>query len=1062
LKKLVAYFIKYPVAVNVVIAAIAVFGYFSYKSITSTFFPIIPNRFIQVNLVYPGASPEEMEEGIVIKIEENLKSITGIERITSTSSENAANVKIEVFKGYDPEKVLNDVKNAVERINSLPVGLETPVVFRQENANFTISFALSADNINIKSLKDIARNIEDDFLRHNGISKVEIKGFPEEEIEIAFKEDALQAYNITFDQAANAVKGSNLEITGGTVKGVSEELLIRAKNKNYYAQGFEEIVVKAGPQGVVRLKDVATIRDRWSDKPDKITLNGKSAVEIVINNTDSEDILGTSKYVNEYVKNFNKENSHVKATIIRDQAITLNERQDLLVKNGVAGILLVLLFLSLFLNWRIAYWVAASFPISFFGMFIIAAWLGVTVNVISLFGMIVVIGILVDDGIVVSENVYQHYENGKTPIRAAIDGTLEVLPAVFSAVLTTLVAFGTFFFLEGRAGEFFSEMSIVVIATLSVSLIECIILLPAHLAHSKALQSQIEKNFLEKGMDKVMYFMRDKTYAPALRFALKNRLLTVAMAVGLFIITIGAFKGGIIKATFFPFIERDNIDIALSMPAGTRETITEEKLDFIENAIWEVNEEIKAKREDSANVILYAEKQIGPNTNEGKLNIILLSSEERNMPSYLITNLIREKAGDISEAEKLTYGSSGPFGLPVSVSLLGKNNEELEACKDELKSKMNELASLKDVVDNNQEGHKEIAIKLKEKAYLLGLRERDIMAQVRQGFFGNEVQRIQRGVDEIKVWVRYDEKDRGAITNLEDMRIRTADGGQYPLRELVTYTIERGIVNINHLDGQREIKVEADVKDPNVSVPEILSQVKTEILPPILAKYPGVTPLYEGQNREAGKTQKSAATTVPVVLIFILIIITFTFRSFAQAIIVFLIIPLSIVGVAWGHYIHNLPLSIFSYLGIFALIGIIVNDSLVLVSRMNQYLKEGESFKNAVYLAGVVRFRAIFLTSITTIGGLAPLILEKSFQAQFLIPMAIAVAYGIGIATLLTLVVLPVFLSLYSDMKLGAFWLWNAKSTTPELLEPAIIEMEAENAEIEENTSFNSNEKNHE
>jgi len=1059
LKKLVTYFIKYPVAVKVVIAAFIIFGYFSYKSITSTFFPIITNRFIQVKLVYPGASPEEMEEGIVIKIEENLKSISGIERITSTSSENAANVKIEVLMGHNPETVLNDVKNAVERINSLPVGLETPVVFRQENANFTISFALSADKIDIKSLKDIARNIEDDFLRHEGISKVEIKGFPDEEIEIAFREDALQAYNITFEQAANAVKGSNLEITGGTVKGATEELLIRAKSKNYYAQGFEEIVVKAGPQGVVKLKDIATISDKWSEKPDKITLNGKSAVEIAVNNTDSEDILGTSKYVNSYVKNFNKQNSYVKATVIRDQAITLNERQNLLVKNGLAGILLVLLFLSLFLNWRIAFWVAASFPISFFGMFIIAAWVGVTINVISLFGMIVVIGILVDDGIVVSENVYQHFEQGKTPIRAAIDGTMEVLPAVFSAILTTLVAFGTFFFLEGRAGEFFSEMSVVVMATLAVSLIECVILLPAHLAHSKAMHGKLEKNFLEKGMDKVMYYMRDKTYAPALRFSLKNRLLTLAFAVGLFIITVGAFKGGIIKATFFPFIERDNIDIALSMPAGTRETITEEKLDKIEAAIWVVNQDIKTKRKDSANVILYAEKQIGPNTNEGKLNIILLSSEERMMPSYIITNLIREKAGDMSEAEKLTYGSSGPFGLPVSVSLLGKNNAELEACKNELKAQMNNLSSLKDVVDNNQEGQKEITIKLKDKAYILGLRERDIMSQVRQGFFGNEVQRIQRGVDEIKVWVRYDERDRSTITNLEDMRIRTADGGQYPLRELATYSIERGIVNINHLDAQREIKVEADVKDPNVSVPDILTQVKTEILPPILAKYPGVTPLYEGQNREAGKTQKSAARTVPVVLIFILIIITFTFRSLAQAIIVFLIIPLSIVGVAWGHYVHGLPLSIFSYLGVFALIGIIVNDSLVLVSRMNQYLKAGESFKDAVYLAGVVRFRAIFLTSITTIAGLAPLILEKSFQAQFLIPMAISVAYGIAIATFLTLLILPILLSLYSDIKLGAFWLWNGKKTEAEMLEPAIIELEAEREEIEQlNTEGNAHE----
>lgn len=1031
-------------------AAIMIFGFFSYRTITSTFFPTIPNRFIQVNLIYPGASPQEMEEGIVIKIEENLKGVSGIERLVSTSSENAANIRIEVLKAYDPDKVLNDVKNAVERINSLPDGLEKPVVFRQENINFTINFALSADKVDIKSLKQIAEKIEDDFLRHQGISKVEIKGFPEEEIEVAFDENALQAYNITLEQATAAVRSSNIEITGGTVKGTSEELLIRARNKSYFAPGFEDIVVKAGQQGVVKLKDVAKVTDRWSDKPDKITLNGKRAVEMVVNNTDSEDILGTSKFVKDYIKKFNAENSNVQAFVIRDQAVTLNERQDLLVRNGIAGIILVLIFLSLFLNWRIAFWVAASFPISFFGMFVIAALAGVTINVISLFGMIVVIGILVDDGIVVSENIYQHYERGKTPIRAAIDGVLEVWPAVFSSVVTTLIAFATFFFLEGRAGEFFSEMSVVVIATLGVSLLECILLLPPHLAHSKALHGKDEKNKLEKTMDKVLYFMRDKTYAPVLRFALKNRLLTVAIVIGLFIITIGAFKGGVINATFFPFIERDNIDVALSMPSGTRENITEEKLDAIEKAAWQVNDEIRKTREDNASVILHVEKFVGPNPNEGKLNIIMLSSEQRNMPSYIITNKIRDKAGVFSEAEKLTYGSQGPFGLPISVSLMGNNKPELEACKNELKTKMMEMPALKDVIDNNQEGRKEISIKLKDKAYLLGLRERDVMAQVRQGFFGNEVQRIQRGTDEIKVWVRYNEKYRSTISNLENMKIRTPDGGQYPLHELANYSIERGIVNINHLDGQKEIKVEADVRDPNVSVPVILAQIKEEVLPPILEKHPGVTPLFEGQNREAAKTQKSAGLAVPIILAFILSIITFTFRSLAQALIVFMLIPISIIGVAWGHYIHHLPLSIFSYLGIFALVGIVVNDSLVLVTRMNQYLKEGESFETAVYQAGVIRFRAIFLTSITTIAGLAPLILEKSFQAQFLIPMAISVAYGIGFATLLTLVLLPVLLSLYSDVKIFFFWLWNAKKPGREELEPAIIEMAAEKAESDE------------
>lgn len=1044
MKKLIAYFIKYPVAVNVVMASVLIFGYFSYRSFTSTFFPTIPNRMIMVNLVYPGASPQELEEGAVVKIEENLKGVSGIERITSTSSENAAVIRVEVLKNSNPDKVLNDVKNAVERINSLPVGLEKPIVFRQETESLTISFAISAENIDIKSLKQISRKIEDDFLRQEGISKAIIKGFPEEEIEIALSENALRSFNITFDQVANAVRAANLEITGGNIKGDKEELLIRAKSKSYYAPGFEDIVVRGGPEGVVKLKDVAIVRDRWADRPNKITLDGERAVEVVVNNTDIEDILGTSAFVNEYVEKFNKENKGIKANIIRDQAITLLERQDLLVTNGIQGMLLVLLFLSMFLNWRIAFWVAASFPISFFGMFIIAGLVGVTINVISLFGMIVVVGILVDDGIVVSENVFQHYERGKPPLRAAIEGTMEVWPAVFSSVTTTLVAFATFFFLEGRAGEFFSEMSVVVIATLSVSLIESLILLPAHLAHSKALHGKEKKNALERLNDRIFDVMKNKNYVPVLNFVMKYRTFAAMIPIAMFIITIGAFKGGIIKATFFPFIERDYIEVPLLMPSGTREYITEERLMHLEEAAWNINNKIKAGREDKKDVILHVERELGPGTHEGKLNIILLSSEERQMASFNIINAIRDTAGPMSDVEKLTFGSSGPFGMPVSISLLGKNSEELEACKDELKVAMKKMPVLKDVVDNNQEGRKEVILKLKDKAHMLGLKERDIMAQVRQGFFGTEVQRVQRGIDEIKIWVRYGEDDRKDLSNLEEMRIRTPDGASYPLKELTTYTIERGIVNINHLDAEREIKVEADVNNPNFSAPAILSEIKEDILPPILAKYPGVTPLFEGQNREAIKTQRSATKAVPAVLACILIIIAFTFRSLAQTFIVFLMIPLGFIGVAWGHYIHGLPLSIFSYLGIFALIGIIVNDSLVLVSTMNQYLKEGMPFKEAVYIAGTSRFRAIFLTSATTIAGLAPLILETSTQAQFLIPMAISIAYGIGFATLLTLLTLPVMLSIYSDVKIGAFWLWNAKTPTAEELEPAIIEMKAE------------------
>ena len=1052
MRALVSYFIKYPIAVNLVMVVLFIFGYFSYRTITSTFFPVIPNRNIAIQVVYPGASPEEIEEGIVTKIEDNLKGVTGVERVTSISKENAATITVEVLKAYEVDRVIEDVRNAVQRIPSFPVGMEPVVVFNMENMNFTISYSLYGDNVDLYTLKQVARKVEDDLLSAKGISKVDLTGFPEEEIEVAFNEAGLRAYNITFDQAAQAIRNTNIRVTGGTIRGEKEDLIIRANARGYFARDLEEIVIKALPNGqMVKVKDVALVKDQWEDLPNRTVMNGRRSVTVLVNNTDSEDILTTSAYVKKYFEDFNKNSTGIRATLIRDQAVTLNQRRDLLVENGIMGIILVLILLSMFLHLRIAFWVAASLPVSFFGMFILAAWWGITVNVISLFGMIVVVGILVDDGIVVSENIYSHYERGKNPLRAAIDGITEVLPAVFSAVLTTIIAFSAFFFLDGRSGEFFSEMAFVVIATLFVSLIEVIIILPAHVAHSKALKGHGKKNVFEKFTARLMYLLRDVMYIPLLKFFLRNRALGIAIPIALFLITIGAFQGGIIKATYFPNIERENIDVTLTMPAGTNEEVTDSCLRHIEKAVWEVNAMYRSQREDSLDVVLNVERIIGPTGSDGKLNIVLLDSETRLLSSFEMTNKFREQAGAIFGAENLSYGTPSPFGRPISVSLLSNNFAELDAAKEELKTEMRNLSSLRDVTDSDRDGTKEVKVTLKEKAYFLGLTLNEVIRQVRQGFFGQEVQRVQRGVDEVKIWVRYDRESRKHLTDLEEMRIRMPNGDEYPLSELAEYSIERGVININHSDGKREVRLEADVANPKESATTINSEIVEGILPLILAKYPSVSSAGEGQNREAMKTMVSAQKVLPVILILIISVVTFTFRSFGQTIVIFLLIPISFVGVAWGHFLHGMPLSIFSYLGIVALIGIIVNDSLVLVSKMNGFLKEGVPFEEAVYEAGVVRFRAIFLTSMTTIAGLAPLILEKSFQAQFLVPMAVSVAYGIAVATVLTLLVLPVMLSLLNDFRRGFTWAWNWEKgkalPEPESVEPAIIELEADEME---------------
>ncbi len=1049
MKKFVAFFIRYPIAVNTLMASLAFFGYLALKSINSTFFPIVPSRFILVQAVYPGASPEEIEEGIVQKVEENLKGISGVERISSVSAENAATVTIEVLKNYDADLALEDVKNAVNSIPSFPVGMEPIRVFKRENINFTIRFSLDGPNVPLKTLKEMARKVEADLQQTEGISKVELLGFPEEEIEISLNEQSLRTYGIGFEQIANALRAENLEISGGFIKGRIDELPIRARNKGYFARDLENILVFTSPEGrILRLKDVAEIRDRFTDAPGKARVNNRPAALIVVNNTDSEDMLSAAEKVRKYIDDFNIKNTSVQARVLQDASVTLEQRKQLLIENGIMGFFLVLVLLALFLNLRVAFWVAAGIPVSFLGMFILGVFGGITINVISLFGMIVVVGILVDDGIVISENIYQHFERGKSPIRAALDGTFEVLPAVLSAVLTTIVAFSTFFFLDGRAGDFFSEMSFIVMATLAVSMVEAILFLPSHLAHSRALLNP-QRNKLERSMDAFMDFMRFKMYAPALRFLLAHRFLGLMIPVALLIITLGAFKGQVIKGTFFPFIERDNVEIGINMPTGTREEVTWEKLDYIYQKALEVNAAYNAQRTDSLSLMQDVSMQVGPLGHQGTLNINLLDAERRGTKSYEVANKIREAVGFIPGADNLTYGNASAFGRPVSISLLSNNNLQLEAAKEALKAYMKSLTQIEDITDSDIEGPREVQIHLKPKAELLGFTTRSLMSQVRQGFFGLEVQRIQRGQDEIKVWLRYNDENRATIFNLQDIRLKSPQGELIPLKELADIEIARGRINISHLDGKREVKVEAELSNPAESAPAIIDDIRENYINAILLpQYPEVSALYEGQNREAMKTAGSAQKVLPFIFITMILIITFTFRSLFQTLVVFLLIPLTLTGVAWGHFFHGMPLSIFSYLGVIALIGILVNDSLVFVSKFNSLLKEGLSLQDAIYQAGISRFRAIFLTSATTIAGLAPLILERSFQAQFLVPMAISVAYGIAYATLLTLTTLPILLTYLNSFRRFYLWLISGILPQAETVEPAIAELKDEHDEL--------------
>lgn len=1065
MKKIITYFIKYPVAVNVIIIAFFGFGILGAISMKSSFFPLVDSQLIRISLAYPGASPAEMEEGVVLKIEDNLKGIVGVERVTSVSRENSASVNVEVEKGKNIDVVLSDVKNAVNRVPSFPSGMEPPVIAKVENNRPTISFTLSGENVSLKALKQYARNVENDIRGIEGISQVAITGYPNEEIEIAVRENDLRAFDLSITEVANAVRNSNILITGGNIKTADEDYLIRASNRSYYGVELQNLIVRTEINGnIIRLKDVAELRDAWSENPDRLFYNGDLAIDITVSNTNNEDLISSADKIKEYIYKYNQVQQNVQLNITSDRSTTLNDRTRLLTKNAISGILLVLFFLALFLNLRLAFWVAFGLPISFLGMFIFAAQLGVTINVLSLFGMIIVIGILVDDGIVIGENIYHHYYDlGKSKIRAAIDGTMEVIPPIVSAILTTIIAFSTFFFVDGRIGSFFGEVSTIVILTLAVSLIEALIILPAHIAHSKALErkkleneqavktNKIDRFFkkINKNADTFLGKFRDGYYVPFLKFSLNNKVFIFCMFIASLLISVSALKGGVIKSSFFPRVASDRVQISLNMPQGTNENITDSLISSIEEKVWLVNKEYTKKQTGNIAIIENIIRRVGPGSANGSLTVNLLPGEARDFSSPEITNAIQEKVGKVYGVESLVFGSGGNFGgSPVAISLLGNDIKELKSAKEELKQALENNPLLKDVIDNDPAGIKEVRIVLKDNAYLLGLNLQTVMSQVRAGFFGFQAQRFQRGQDEIKVWVRYDKKDRSSIKNLDDMRVITPIGVRVPFSEIATYVIERGDISINHLEGQREIQITADLKDLSASESDILENIKTNIMPEILSRYTTVNPLYEGQKREANKTTDSLVLIGPIILLLIYIVIAFTFRSYSQPILLIIMIPFSMIGVIWGHYIHNMAIGILSFLGIIALIGIMVNDGLVLIGKFNNFLKEGLKYDEAIIKAGQSRFRAIFLTSLTTVAGLAPLIFEKSRQAQFLIPMAISIAYGIAIATILTLIMLPMMLSVSNAIKMRIKWLITGNEITKEEVERAIIESKFDQDEM--------------
>ena len=1045
MRNIIAYFIKYPIYANAIIIITAIAGFLSLTIMPKSFFPELPPNKIYISVSYPGASPEEIEEGITTRIEESLNGIEGVHEITSASSENVSNVTVEIEAGFNIDEILQNVKNSVDAIYSFPQGAEKPTVQKQKSrgmggmGNMVGYYALTGPD-DLWLLKEKSDKIEQALLNDDEISQIQVIGYSPIIISVEIDETQLLRYNLTFNIISAAIRQSNIDISGGSIKTNKDEIIIRSNNRQTSQKGIENIVISTNDNGdILRLKDVAKVMLEFSDIPQKSYVNGKRAISFLIKKTPEEDLKKIANSTQKFISKFNKENSEYKIITLFQFADMLDQRIATLSENLMIGLLLVLIILGFFLSFRLSLWVAFGIPFSFVGMIAIGIFYGMTINMISLFGMILVVGILVDDGIVIAENIYAHFEKGKKPMQAALDGTMEVVTPVFTSVITTVFAFSTLLFVGGQM-EMMQEMAFSVIAALLFSLIEAFLILPAHLSSRKVLEYNKDSKF-----GKIKEYVEDKVnrmrkYYTKLNTKFINNYRKHVWTPLVFILIVILFIiSGIIRFTFFPSVPFNEVKIEFAYKPGEREFRTENFLWYVDSIINEYHLELIKEHKDSIFTdislnIGFTEDLGVSGSHAGGLR---LSVKENELISTIeISNEIQKRIhpDSIAMMEKISVGGFQQFGKAVSISLQSENNIQLGNAVKWLKERINSINMVKEVLDNGGVGNREIHIELKEKAYALGLNEITIMQQIRQGFFGEEVQRLIIGRDEVKIWLRYPEKNRNSIEDLNKVKIKTIRGATYPLAELAKYEFKRGNVRINHINGTKEIRVDANLYNSEYSA-EVNEKIEREYLGIMKNKFPDVNYKIMGQAEEAADSGKRLTIAFLISLILIVLTITLNFKSFYQARLILMVIPIGIFSAMLGHGIMGRPFSTLSVWGVIALIGILVNDAVVMLDLFNRNISKGMKIKNAAIEAGTGRFRAIILTTITTFAGLFPLILEKSFQAQFLVPMAISVAFGVLFSTIILLFYFPSLILYFNDIRRVRWWLWNGGNNPPSKME---------------------------
>ena len=1053
----IAWFARNPVAANLMMVFIIVSGLIATTTVREEVMPELELDWISIQVPYLGAAPEEVEEGVVIRIEEAIQGVDGIKEIQSTASEGSASVMVELELGADARRVVDEVKNNVDAITTFPIETEKPII-REMIARSRVTDISISGPTDIFALKALAERVRDELTAMPEITQVDVVSAPPYEISIEVSEVALRRHGMTFDQVADAVRRSSLDLPGGSVRTDGGEILLRTIGQAYRGPEYESLVLWTRADGSrLRLGDVATVVDGFAETDQQARFDQQPTVLVSVFRTGDQSSLDISAALESYVERTRPRLPEgVSMTIWLNEAEVLNDRLSLMLRTGASGFVLVFIVLTLFLELRLAFWVSLGIPISFLGAIAMMPSLDVSANVISLFAFTLVLGIVVDDAIIVGENIHRHQEEHGEGLRGAIEGAREIAKPVTFAVLTTVAAFMPMMFVPGMMGKIFRVIPFVVIPCLLFSLIESLGILPAHLSHiPRRGRPGLWRRFQGLFSNGLKLFVR-RIYTPLLETALQWRYVTAAVGLSTLILTGGMALGGWVNFQFFPSIEADFMSASVTMPQGTPVDATSRAVARLEEGASRLR--ARLLRETGIDYFRHVSAAIGDqpmvgagdvptgpaaslaSPNVGEVTVELLPAETRDLTSEQLGNLWREATGPIPEAVEVNFSMSimDP-GDDVDVQLAGPDIDRLRAAADELKVRLAEYAGLYEISDSFRAGKEEMQLGIKPAAETLGLTLQDLGRQVRQAFYGEEAQRIQRGRDDIRVMVRYPRDDRRSLGDLENMRIRTPNGGEVPFSQVAEVEPGRGFASIRRVNRNRAVNVTAAVDPAITSAAAVIADLQTRILPEVLAGYPGVFYTFEGAQAEQTETVGGLQRGFILALLMIFALLAVPLRSYVQPLIIMAAIPFGLVGAIWGHIVMGLDVTMMSMFGLIALTGVVVNDSLVMVDFINRarsvhadlgrqlrqaggrpvddHAFESSGLQLAIREAGSNRFRPILLTSLTTFFGLVPLMLERSMQAAFLVPMAVSLAFGVIFATFITLILVPVSYLILDDVQ---------------------------------------------